>query len=161
MGVPVYLFTGFLESGKTTLIKDTIASPDFADVASTLLILCEEGEEEYDPAFCSEHQVTVVTVENKEDMTEKLLEGFAGAYDAEQVMIEYNGTWEMDLILDMDMPCLLYTSSARVSSVSWSQGVVMTAASALCPRIRRTLSSRRSPETSCVLLSTMVPACSI
>ncbi|RZS92731.1 TIGR03943 family putative permease subunit [Cuneatibacter caecimuris] len=104
MGVPVYLFTGFLESGKTTLIKDTIASPDFADVSSTLLILCEEGEEEYDPAFCSEHQVTVVTVENKEDMTEKLLEGFAGAYDAEQVMIEYNGTWEMDLILDMDMP---------------------------------------------------------
>lgn len=104
MGVPVYLFTGFLESGKTTLIRDTISSPDFADVSSTLLICCEEGEEEYDEAFCRQHHVTVVRVESKEELTEKLLETYQFMYETEQVMIEYNGTWEMDLVLDLDMP---------------------------------------------------------
>ena len=42
--VPVYVITGFLESGKTTFIREVLASPDFADGEKTLLLLCEEGE---------------------------------------------------------------------------------------------------------------------
>ena len=55
--VPVYLITGFLESGKTTFLKDVLASPDFADGQKTLLIQCEEGEEEYDEKEFSRHNI--------------------------------------------------------------------------------------------------------
>ena len=47
MTVPVYLFTGFLESGKTSLIKETLLDPGFNDGEKTLLLACEEGFEEY------------------------------------------------------------------------------------------------------------------
>ena len=56
MDTPVYLFTGFLESGKTKFIQDTLADPNFFEDrdSTVLVILCEEGEEEYDPeAFAS------------------------------------------------------------------------------------------------------------
>ena len=51
MSLPVYMFTGFLESGKTKFIKDTLLDPGFTDNETTLLISCEEGEEEYDKEF--------------------------------------------------------------------------------------------------------------
>ena len=51
MSIPVYLFTGFLESGKTTLIKDTLLDPGFGQEEKTLLLVCEEGMVEYDDAF--------------------------------------------------------------------------------------------------------------
>ena len=48
MSIPVYIFTGFLESGKTTLIKDTLLDPGFGQEEKTLLLVCEEGMVEYD-----------------------------------------------------------------------------------------------------------------
>ena len=51
MTVPVYLFTGFLESGKTTLIKETLLDAGFNTGERTLLLACEEGMEEYDDDF--------------------------------------------------------------------------------------------------------------
>ena len=47
--LPVYLFTGFLDSGKTTFIQDALESRDFGEGEQTLLIVCEEGEIEYEP----------------------------------------------------------------------------------------------------------------
>ena len=44
--MPVYLFTGFLESGKTTFIKETLGDPRFNNGQRTLILLCEEGETE-------------------------------------------------------------------------------------------------------------------
>ena len=44
--VPVYIFTGFLESGKTTFILDTLSQDYFATGERTLLIVCEDGETE-------------------------------------------------------------------------------------------------------------------
>ena len=44
--VPIYLVTGFLESGKTTFLDFTLQQEYFAIDGKTLLILCEEGEEE-------------------------------------------------------------------------------------------------------------------
>ena len=49
--IPVYLFIGFLEGGKTKFIKDTIAEGQFDDGENTLLLICEEGEEEYDLSY--------------------------------------------------------------------------------------------------------------
>ena len=46
--IPVYVFTGFLESGKTKFIQDILADPNFTENERTVLLLCEEGIEEYD-----------------------------------------------------------------------------------------------------------------
>ena len=51
MGIPVYIFNGFLESGKTQFIKDTLLDPGFTENEKTLIVACEEGEEEYDEKF--------------------------------------------------------------------------------------------------------------
>ena len=45
--IPVYLFVGFLESGKTKFIQETFEDPNFDSGDKTLLLVCEEGEEEY------------------------------------------------------------------------------------------------------------------
>ena len=60
---PVYLITGFLDSGKTTFLRDTLQDSEFLDGdEKTVLILCEEGEEEYDMDILKEKNVTVLTV---------------------------------------------------------------------------------------------------
>ena len=44
--IPVYLFTGFLEAGKTKFIQETMEDPRFNEGERTLLLICEEGLEE-------------------------------------------------------------------------------------------------------------------
>ena len=95
MEVPVYVFTGFLDSGKTTLLKDTLSSPDF-ETERTLIILCEEGDEEYDEQFLSANGAYVVTVESQEKLTDSLPVQCAKKFDPDQVMIEWNGTWPIE-----------------------------------------------------------------
>ena len=48
---PVYVINGFLESGKTEFISFTLAQPYFQVRGKTLLIVCEEGENEYEEAL--------------------------------------------------------------------------------------------------------------
>ena len=52
--IPLYLITGFLDSGKTTLLTDTLNMDYFNDGERTVLLLCEDGEEEFDPQFLSQ-----------------------------------------------------------------------------------------------------------
>ena len=68
--VPVYMITGFLESGKTSFIQDVLSSPDFADGQKTLLLVCEEGEVEYDEKEYARHNIEIATVENEEEPDE-------------------------------------------------------------------------------------------
>ena len=65
--VPVYLFTGFLESGKTKFIQETLEDPRFNSGEQTLLLLCEEGEEEYAPEKFATPHVVCRTIEDGED----------------------------------------------------------------------------------------------
>ena len=46
--IPVFIFTGFLDSGKTTFIQGSLEDERFNDGVPTLLVVCEEGEEDYD-----------------------------------------------------------------------------------------------------------------
>ena len=66
--VPIYLMTGFLESGKTSFLSFTIQQDYFHTDGKTLLILCEEGEEEYDPAILEANNTVVEVIENEEDL---------------------------------------------------------------------------------------------
>ena len=68
--VPVYLITGFLESGKTTFLRDVLQGGDFYDGEPGLLILCEEGEVEYDEEALAKYNTVVEVIESREDFTE-------------------------------------------------------------------------------------------
>ena len=102
--VPAYLFLGFLESGKSRFINETLRSEAFNDHAKTLLIACEEGEEEYDEEELKAINVDVVYLDEEEEFSEEKLEELNQKYQPEQVMIEYNGMWSMDTVLDARVP---------------------------------------------------------
>ncbi len=99
--LPVYLFAGFLESGKTQFINNILAD-GFAKDERTLLLCCEEGELEYDPKVLK--NVTVITIEDAEDITRDYLEQLDKKYRPEQVLIEWNGMWGMQKLIEEDLP---------------------------------------------------------
>ena len=91
--IPVYLIAGFLDAGKTNFING-ILEDGFARKDRTLLICCEEGEEEYNPRALD--NVTVVTVEEEADLKCSQLKAWEKQYKPKQVLIEYNGMWQME-----------------------------------------------------------------
>ena len=60
MEIPVYLFTGFLDSGKTSFIRETVEDDQFSTGEKTLLIACEEGEVEYDETVLNKYNISSV-----------------------------------------------------------------------------------------------------
>lgn len=98
MEIPVYLFTGFLESGKTTFIQEALEGDDFNAGERTLLLLCEEGEEEYHPVKFFGTNVFIERIEEEGDLTEETLRALQEKHRVERVIIEYNGMWGLDSI---------------------------------------------------------------
>lgn len=96
MDIPVYLFTGFLESGKTKFIQETLEDERFNSGEKTLLIICEEGEEEYEPSSFSGKNVSIKMVDKKEDLTAEVLSAWQKETRSERVIVEYNGMWTLD-----------------------------------------------------------------
>lgn len=103
METPVYIFSGFLESGKTLFIQDTLEDKRFNSGEKTLLLVCEEGEEEYDPSKFSGKNVTIKVLDSQEELNEENLKQLASACRAERVMVEYNGMWTIQEFYD-NMP---------------------------------------------------------
>lgn len=104
MDIPIYLITGFLESGKTSFIKDTLSDPEFTEGCRTLLVVLEEGIEEYDEAFLKENHIDLVVVEDADDMGEKFFVELHKKYNPQRVMIEYNGVWKLETVFKKKMP---------------------------------------------------------
>ena len=93
MTKPVYIINGFLESGKTEFITFTLGQPYFQIKGKTLLILCEEGENEYDPALLKKSRTDVVLIEEEEEFTPNHLIELEKQYKPARIIIEYNGMW--------------------------------------------------------------------
>ena len=95
MDIPVYLFTGFLESGKTKFIQETLSDPNFFEEKDTkvLVIMCEEGEEELDPTEFASENVYVETLDDPKYINPDKLGAIRNKHDADIVIIEYNGMW--------------------------------------------------------------------
>lgn len=94
--IPVYLFTGFLESGKTTCIQEVIEEGNFSDGAKTLLILCEEGEHEIEDELLMANRISCVVVEDEDEFTEDVCMKLQEKYKPDRIVIEYNGMWNID-----------------------------------------------------------------
>ena len=99
MEIPVYIFVGFLDAGKTTFIQGTLEDERFNDGEKTLVLLCEEGEEELCREKFSSQNVFVETLEEPEDLTPFLLSSFEKKYGIQRVIVEYNGMWPIALFL--------------------------------------------------------------
>lgn len=94
--IPVYLFLGFLDGGKTKFIHDTLCDHRFQTTERTLCILFEDGDEELDTSkYMAGENVTVVIADGKENLTQKFLSDSLKKSRAERVMIEYNGMWTL------------------------------------------------------------------
>lgn len=102
--VPVYLFTGMLECGKTSFIRDTLNDAGFHRGEKTLVILCEEGIEEYDEVELAKKNVFFELVEEKDKLTPEFFKKCDEFHKPVRVMIEYNGMWELDAIDEDNMP---------------------------------------------------------
>ena len=102
--VPIYLVTGFLESGKTTFLDFTLQQEYFAIDGKTLLILCEEGEEEYDMDKLKLTNTVVEVIEDEEDLTPQRLAAMDIIHQPERVVIEYNGMWLVSKFEQMELP---------------------------------------------------------
>ena len=91
MPIPVYAFTGFLESGKTKFIQETLEDPRFNAGERTLLLVCEEGEEEYDGSSYPHACVYKEVIEDLDELSADILDAMAKKYHAKRVVVELNG----------------------------------------------------------------------
>ena len=99
--IPVYLVVGFLDGGKTNFING-ILEDGFAKEGRTLLICCEEGEEEYNEDALQ--NVTVVYVDEEKDLLCSQLKAWEKLYRPQQVIIEYNGMWKLERLYREVLP---------------------------------------------------------
>ena len=102
--VPVYLITGFLESGKTSFLSFTLQQDYFQIDGKTLLILCEEGEEEYDEEALKQCNTVVESIDSEEELTPERLAAMEILHQPERVIIEYNGMWLVSKFEEMEKP---------------------------------------------------------
>lgn len=90
---PVYVINGFLESGKTEFISFTLAQPYFQVRGKTLLLLCEEGEKEYDEDLLKRSRTEIERIEEESDFTPEKLTELEKKHKPERIIIEFNGMW--------------------------------------------------------------------
>lgn len=98
---PVYVFTGFLGGGKTTFLQRTLGDKRFCNGLSTLVLLCEDGEEELDSSgFANEKSIHIEMIKDIAELNEAYLFELQKKYKAKRVLLEYNGMWLFDKFLE-------------------------------------------------------------
>ena len=94
--MPLFLINGFLEAGKTQFLQFTMEQEYFQAEGKTLLIVCEEGDTEYDPDLLTETRTSVVYVDSLEELSPARLEELELLYNPERVLMEWNGMWNQE-----------------------------------------------------------------
>lgn len=122
--IPIFFINGQLESGKTTFLSEIIQGGQFDEASNKLLIICEEGETEYDPAMLKGHGIDSVVLSHEELTSERLTE-LDERYDPWVVIIEYNGMWNPADLATLALPhgWTMYQAitimDARVFQLQW------------------------------------------
>ena len=99
--MPVFLINGFLEAGKTQFLQFTMEQDYFQTEGKTLLIVCEEGDTEYEPELLTRARTAVVYMDSLAELTPQKLEELELLYQPERVLIEWNGMWNQE---DLRLP---------------------------------------------------------
>lgn len=101
--IPVYLFIGFLEGGKTHMIQESMEDERFNSGEKTMIICCEEGIEEYNISRFWGKNVYIENIENEEDITQETLNDISEKHIIDRIILEYNGMWQLETLF-MNMP---------------------------------------------------------
>ena len=104
MVTPVFVVTGFLDSGKTTMIKETLMEQEWIEPGLTLLLLCEEGEEEYPKEYLDEKDMVLLKIDDIEQLNPTFFKNCEKNYHPAQIVIEYNGMWKLEDLLTIKYP---------------------------------------------------------
>lgn len=91
MAIPLYLFAGLLDSGKTTVLKETLADEVFHDGLETLIIALEDGEVQYDNKFLKAVKAKLLRLEDLTHLTKKLQYNILHKYHFSRIFLETNG----------------------------------------------------------------------
>ena len=100
MKLPVYIFTGFLEGGKTHIIQESLNDQNFNSGEKTLILLCEEGIEELDPTQFWGKNVTIKVIDSEQMLTKEYLNSLTHGKKLDRIIIEYNGMWLLQTLYD-------------------------------------------------------------
>ncbi|MBQ9085892.1 MAG: TIGR03943 family protein [Clostridia bacterium] len=100
MTIPVYLFTGFLEGGKTSIIQESLNDQNFNSGEKTLVLMCEEGMEELTPDEFWGKNVKIQYIEDVSWLTRENLEGLSKNHKIDRIIIEYNGMWQLQTLYE-------------------------------------------------------------
>ena len=104
--VPVYLITGFLEGGKTTLGLTILGNERFTNGGKTLIICCEDGEKEWDAASLAKGKGVLVMLEDEEEFTAARLQALEDEHKPTCVILEYNSMWGIEKLDTLRLPRL-------------------------------------------------------
>ncbi len=112
MGTEVFVFAGFLGSGKTKGLQGTLLrTSEIRDNSKSLIICTEEGEEEYDSEALRKIGIEIIYVENEFDLDEEFIEELDDKYSPERVYVEFNGMWDIKIFLGHMLPAGWYIST--------------------------------------------------
>ena len=121
METRVYIFAGFLDSGKTSFINDTLMNPDFYSEEDTLLISFEEGEVAYNDIYLKKSNTSLVTLDF-ENFTTYDLKHLELEYRPTQIMIEANGMMDLNIFVKETIPernvCMVYDYQHPLNSAA-------------------------------------------
>lgn len=102
--VPIYIVSGFLDSGKTSIIHNMLEDDGFSRGQKTLIVQCEEGEEEFDEAKLAKQNCKLHIVDSIEEMTPSLFVELNKQFKPERVIIEYNSMFTFAKLNSMQLP---------------------------------------------------------
>ena len=100
--IPLYIIDGFLESGKTSFIIDTVTADYFQYDGKTLILSCEQGEVEYDEELFKKYDTIIEYITKEQIKDKEYLKDLITRFKAERVVLEFNGMWAD--ILPLDFP---------------------------------------------------------
>ncbi|MBR2926911.1 MAG: GTPase [Clostridia bacterium] len=98
--IPVYLFTGFLEGGKTHIIQESMEDKKFNSGEKTLILQCEEGVDEFDLSRFYGKNIYLKTIDSEEELTKEHLTALSKEHRIDRVIIEYNGMWMLQTLYE-------------------------------------------------------------
>lgn len=104
--VPVYMITGFIESGKTTLGLTVLENERFTNGGPALVLCCEEGETEWDEEKLKKHNGRLVVLDSAEELTSERLAQLDKDIQPTCVILEYNTMWGFEKLDQISLPRL-------------------------------------------------------
>lgn len=100
----VYIFAGFMDSGKTTALQGVLLRNELLAERKSLIICTEEGENEYDESLLKERNAEIVYISDEDEITEEYLIDVANNYDIDCIYVEFNGMWDLKFFISEKVP---------------------------------------------------------